>query len=656
MARADILCTCGNRFAVQDDGNGAPHPCPRCQMLNVLPRTAGKSSAGGGGAAETAVRSTEVLSSVGQSVRSFAAGLPPGTLVGPYRVVKRVGRGGMGSVYEALDERAGTRVALKVLSPELAQREDFVARFHRESRVLARMSDPRIAKVFFNGAAEGLPFFAMEFIDGRNLEEILQDEGPLDPQQAVHFMAEAAVGLAAAVDHGLIHRDVKPTNLLIDGEGRLRIVDFGLAKTVDSESRLTVTGAVIGTPFYLSPEQGLGKPVDQRSDIYSLGATFYHLLGGRPPFDAESPVSIIMKHVNEPPEPLTERNARVPEPLARVVMRCIAKDPRRRYQDYDELIDDLEAIKAGEPVTAPTQETSIRRSAPSFVVVDDLDEGARVLRRASRPRRAFALALDFGVLYLAWEAAERTLERWLGVAPLLVMPPLAVLYFALGDGLGGGSVGKRFFRLRVARPNGSSPGLAGAILRALFSLPLAAALALAQGVSPESVQSLLSSLGLAARAAPASFETVRTACYALLAVDLLASLFTRRHAALHDLFSGTAVFREQQVKKRKKVRRKPPPKPAQAADSLKPDDLPAPAVPAVASAIVPGLGQLLNRQGSKGIVFFVGFALTLFLASGAPLAIGAVWVLGIWEAHRTAARRLSLARKGHLRPEDDSDI
>ncbi|MFH0946065.1 MAG: protein kinase, partial [Planctomycetota bacterium] len=484
MTLAEILCTCGKRFSVQDDGGGLPHACPDCQMLNVLPRVASLEPVGVGAGTETQVRSTRVLSRVGQSVQEAVKGLPEGSVLGPYRVISRIGKGGMGSVYEAVDDRLGQKVALKVLSPELTQRPDFVVRFHRESRSLAELSDPRIAKVYFNGAAEGLPFFAMEFVDGRNLEQILEEDGRMSSEQVLHLMSEAAIGLSAAADQGIIHRDVKPTNLLVDREGNLRIVDFGLAKSVDSESRLTVTGAVVGTPYYLSPEQGLGKPVDVRSDIYSLGATFYHLMTGKPPFDAESPVSIIMCHVSKAPELITERNSSIPEPLARVVMRCIAKSPERRYQDYDELLEDLEAVRQGEPVAAPPQEISAKKTGPSVVVMDELEEGVSVLRRASRIRRGFALAIDFAVLSLAWVAVIAIFEGRVAMHPLQVLLPLAYLYIAVGDGLGGRSPGKRFAHLRVALPDGTGPSLLAAAIRGLLCLPIIFIVALSRGAGP----------------------------------------------------------------------------------------------------------------------------------------------------------------------------
>ena len=657
MALSEILCTCGKRFSVQDDGNGVPHPCPDCQMLNVLPRTASLESAISDPGAETIARSTKVLTRVGQTVRDAVKGLPPGTVLGPYRILARIGKGGMGSVYEAMDDRMGRRVALKVLSPELAQRPDFVARFHRESRSLSELSDPRIAKVFFNGAAEGLPFFAMEYIDGQNLEQILDETGPMAPDRVVHLMRESAIGLSAAADQGIIHRDVKPTNLLVDKEGNLRIVDFGLAKSVDSESRLTVTGAVVGTPYYLSPEQGLGKPVDLRSDIYSLGATFYHLLAGDPPFDAESPVSIIMRHVHDAPEILTARNSKVPEPLARVVMRCIAKDPNRRYPDYDELLEDLEAVRLGEPVVAPPQEASIKKSGPSVVVMDELEEGVSVLRRASRLRRAFAFAIDFGVLSLVWLMVTRILRGRVSFDPLLILLPFSYLYIAVGDGLGGRSVGKRLGNLRVARPDGSGPGFVGAAVRGLLCLPFVLLVALSRDVGLEQVNQFLGRIGLQDTLTAQSFAMLANLIYATVIIDLGLSLFTRRREALHDLLSRTSVFREQRIKKRKRksVKKKVVHKRGPTSVAR---DFPHPSLPTLGSLFVPGLGQLLNGQGSKGLVFFVGLVVALVVAAmnddfWLPMII---WGLNVYDAHRSAQKQIEASRRDSSARDPLSDI
>lgn len=632
MGVADVNCTCGHVFAVSDDGNGAPHVCPRCKVQNVLPRRRSSSSSaamGGIVLGETGVRSTRVISPVAAAHQSVVQGLPAGTMVGPYRIVRRVGRGGMGSVYEAIDERSSQRVALKVLSAELSAQPDFVARFHRESRALSTFSDKRIARVFFSGAAEGVPFFAMEFVDGRNLEEILNAEGVLKPERAIEWMREIAVGLDVAAQHGLVHRDVKPTNILIDDSGQVRIVDFGLAKALDSETRLTVTGAVVGTPFYLSPEQGLSKPVDQRSDIYSLGATFYHLLAGKPPFEADNSVSIILKHVHDAVPPIRDRNPRIPESLARIVQRCLSKEPRHRYQDYDELIRDLDAAKAGEPVSAPS-ESAIRRRAPQFVVVDDLEAGSLVLRRATRLRRFMALILDAAVVFaVAWLLRGRTIfDVAVGGASFL----FAVVYFGLGDAFGGGTLGKQMFRLRVGKSDGGSIGILRGAMRLLFLAPLAIAPVLAWKSGPQlaDLVAFLVEVGAigreVAREWAAHTVTARNVLFAVAGLDVLVCLLAGKGAALHDLLSGTAVFREELVKHKKRTPKERPLDPR---------------IPLVAS-IVPGFGQLVNGEMGKGLAFFIAMAIT------APVELWMfTWALAAYEAWHTAKQRADKWRRDH---------
>ena len=650
MPQTDVLCSCGTRFTVQDDGNGRPHACPQCGMQNVLPRVrAGaatpipdvRSVANG---ARTAVRSTEVLSRSGITMAGALRGLDPGTRFGRYSIVRQIGRGGMGTVYEAHDE-AGGKVALKVLSPELAQKEDFVKRFSRESRAMEELDDDRIARIHFSGAADGLPFFAMEFVDGKNLEELLEAEGTFTAARAIELMREAARGLLTASEFGIIHRDVKPTNLIVDREGKLKIVDFGLAKSVDAESRLTVTGAVVGTPYYLSPEQGLGKPVDERADIYSLGATFYHLLCGEPPFDADSPVSIIMCHVNESPEILTDR-AEIPEALGRVIMRCIAKDPARRYPGWEELLADLDALEAGEPVSAPSQEASIKTGGPSVVMMDHLEEGSTILRRASRVRRGFAMVLDLTVLGAVAALAREVLSDF---NAFLTVGGATFLYLALGEGFGGRAVGKRFFRLRVSRPDGTGPGFFPGVLRAVALLPVAL-LFTALFVRPNASQlaDALSTLGFPGGLSNPMGWFQGLVAYAVF--DVLVSFFTRRTGTLHDLVSGTGVFREDRVKRKKKKKRK---KRADQGPMLKRPKVfsgygrpPGPALVGVAAVLVPGIGQLFNGQLPKATIFWAGF-IVLALLTDDGVGFVPLWIVSILDAITTAKRRVRAYEERH---------
>ncbi len=270
---------------------------------------------------------------------------------GAYRVEEVIGAGGMGVVYRALDEALQRQVALKTLVPALAADPEFVARFKREAQSAAALNHPNITQIYAIGQEGTIPFFAMELIHGRSLETLVRDGGPLDPLQAAGYILQAAQGLQHAARRELIHRDVKPSNLMLTDDGIVKITDFGLAKAAKSETRLTATGEVLGSPGYISPEQAQGLALDARSDIYSLGATFYHLVTGRLPFEAPTPVAMIIKHMNEPLRSPRAVNPNIPYPIASIVQKMMAKRAGERFQDYDALIRELErgmsAVPAG---------------------------------------------------------------------------------------------------------------------------------------------------------------------------------------------------------------------------------------------------------------------------------------------------------------------
>src|SRR5688572_26555 len=221
-------------------------------------------------------------------------GAPP-ERIGPYRVIERLGVGGMGVVYKCHDETLNRHVALKVLQQKFASDEHYRRRFHREARTIASLSHPAIAHVYGIGespsAAGPVIYIIMELVDGPSAETVIQREGALPLERAALLVRDTALGLEAAFAKGIVHRDVKPSNLLVTGGGSVKIVDFGLAKEIGSENSMTAEGIVLGTPHFISPEQGRGRPVDHRSDIYSLGATLYNLVTGHPPFDGASQVS-----------------------------------------------------------------------------------------------------------------------------------------------------------------------------------------------------------------------------------------------------------------------------------------------------------------------------------------------------------------------------
>ena len=263
---------------------------------------------------------------------------------GRYRVLKRLGSGGMAEVYCAEDQQLGRRVALKLLHRRFADDEQFVERFRREASSAAGLSHPNIVGIFDRGEWDGTYYIAMEFVEGRTLKDIIRERGPAPPEAAADVALQILRAARYAHKHGIVHRDIKPHNVLIDNEGRVRVTDFGIARAGVSD--MTETGSVMGTAQYLSPEQAQGKPVDERSDLYSIGVVLYELLTGRVPFDAESPVSVALMQVSEPPVPPMEVNPEVPPALNAVTLRAMEKNPDRRYQDADEFIAELEAARA----------------------------------------------------------------------------------------------------------------------------------------------------------------------------------------------------------------------------------------------------------------------------------------------------------------------
>ncbi len=284
------------------------------------------------------------------------------------RVVGLLGRGGMGEVYKAFDARLQRTVAIKVVSELYALDKDFSARFAREARSASAVNHPNVAQIFSSGEIDQRPYYVMEYVEGRSLADLLGESGHLGGRRSLEFLLQAAEGLRAAAEAGIVHRDIKPANMMVDAKGRLKIVDFGLARRLAEDVRVTRSDHVLGTPTYLSPEQAQGQEVDQRSDIYSLGASFYHLLSGTPPFEGDTPVAVILKHVGDPLPPLREKNPRVPAAVAAIIERMMAKDPRDRYPGYDPLIADLEAALHARPSTAiggEGQRTVIATVAPT---------------------------------------------------------------------------------------------------------------------------------------------------------------------------------------------------------------------------------------------------------------------------------------------------
>jgi serine/threonine-protein kinase len=262
--------------------------------------------------------------------------------IGHYKIVAELGRGGMGIVYKAHEESLNRFVAIKVLGEHLTEDPDHVERFLREARSAASLNHPNIVQIYAVSQEDGRHFFAMEYVSGRSLQQILRSSGPLDPIQVAKIALQTASGLRAAHEQGIIHRDIKPANLLIDDRGLVKIADFGLALVTGGVSRLTATGMFMGTPGYLSPEQCLDQSPDHRTDIYSLGVTLYEALSGKVPFTADSPLALLRQIVEVEPPDLGELNPDVDPQLRTIVARMMAKDRNLRVSSCAELIGGLE--------------------------------------------------------------------------------------------------------------------------------------------------------------------------------------------------------------------------------------------------------------------------------------------------------------------------
>lgn len=336
-----------------------------------------------------------------------------------YTLGDRIAVGGMGEVWRATDQVLGRKVAIKLLSPSLADQPGFARRFREEARHTAQLGHPNIAAVHDYGEDSGASWLVMELVEGKPLSQII-GEGPLPPRRVSAIMTQAALALQDAHENGVIHRDVKPANILIRHDGSVKLTDFGIARAVDA-APITRTGEVMGTAQYISPEQAMGKPVGPASDLYALGVVAHEMLTGERPFDEGSPVATAMAHIHNPPPPLP---ASVPEPLAGVVMACLAKDPAARPLSGG----DVSAALSGAP------------DAPTFArteVIPPARGATRRLRTAPQatqhsygpPTRSGATA---GV-------PERRRSPWIWILPLVLVLGLLAYLLAQSGILGGGS-------------------------------------------------------------------------------------------------------------------------------------------------------------------------------------------------------------------------
>src|SRR6476469_3465684 len=357
----------------------------------------------------------------------------PRLLSNRYELGDTLGYGGMSEVHKGRDVRLGRDVAVKVLRADLARDPQFQERFRREAQNAAALNHPAIVAVYDTGETRTehgpLPYIVMEYVDGRTLRDIVKTEGPLPGQRAMEIMADVSAALDFSHRHGIIHRDVKPANVMITRTGAVKVMDFGIARAVhDGQAAVTQTAAVIGTAQYLSPEQARGETVDARSDVYAAGCVLFELLTGEPPFTGDSPVAVAYQHVREDPKPPSALNPRVNPALDAVVLKAMSKTPANRYQSAAEMRTDLVRVLSGQRQLAPVIMTDADRDLM-------LDSGPTVAIRPIRPTRTNRRHAE----PTAASVEERRSGRGLGIlTTVVIIAIVGLLLLLFTDVFGGG--------------------------------------------------------------------------------------------------------------------------------------------------------------------------------------------------------------------------
>jgi serine/threonine protein kinase/Tfp pilus assembly protein PilF len=319
--------------------------CPKCHFDNTEDSSYCKKCG-------TRIHSEEGTASAATltgTLPSSSGVLAPGsTFAGRYQVFEEIGKGGMGRVYRVLDKEIDEKIALKILNPEIAADTQTIERFRNELKTARQISHKNVCRMYHFGKDEGVDYITMEYVRGEDLKSMIRMMGRLSPGQAVSIARQVGEGLAEAHRLGVVHRDLKPQNIMIDRDGHVKIMDFGIARTIKTEG-ITGPGMMVGTPEYMSPEQAEGKDVDERSDIYGLGIILFEMLTGKVPFEADSPLGIALKQKTEMPPDPRKINPQIPENLGRLILRCLAKEKGRRYQNAQELVHDLGEISKNIP-------------------------------------------------------------------------------------------------------------------------------------------------------------------------------------------------------------------------------------------------------------------------------------------------------------------
>ena len=352
---------------------------------------------------------------------------PDALVDGRYRLLSRLGTGGMAEVYLAEDQQLGRKIALKLLHRRFAEDPDFVERFRREARAAAGLQHPNVVSVYDRGTYDDTYYIAMEYLPGRSLKQLIRDEAPLDPLRAIDIAIQILKAARFAHAHGIIHRDLKPHNVIVDDSGHAKVTDFGIARAGASD--MTETGSIMGTAQYLSPEQAQGHAVNVQSDLYSVGVILYEMLTGRVPFDAESPVTIALKHVSEAPPPPSSINPNVPPELEQTVLWVLNKDPADRPVDADQLITVLQHCREAITSAGAGQHTASMAAVAAAGAAAGAD--AAIADRAMRAYRA-TNGTGTGQMATVGQPEEQPRRRrpwgWVVLVLLLIAAAAAAAY------------------------------------------------------------------------------------------------------------------------------------------------------------------------------------------------------------------------------------
>jgi tRNA A-37 threonylcarbamoyl transferase component Bud32/uncharacterized RDD family membrane protein YckC len=439
------------------------------------------------------------------------------TMLAHYRVLSPLGAGAMGTVYEAHDTALDRAVAVKVLKSDISQDEDIVRRFQREARAAARVNHANLTHIYFVGETAGRYYFAMELLPGRNLEDRILEDGPMELDDAIDVLTQAARGLAAAHEAGVIHRDVKPSNIMLQPSGAVKVTDFGLAKALSGDTDVTGAGRVMGTPRYMSPEQCRGQALDPRSDIYNLGLLAWFLLAGRHPFQGKTLGAMLDEQMNRPLPDLGELRPELPKQVQKTLQRLTAKEREKRPADMAAVIEILEDLRPQPLALAPL----VARAAA--ILIDVLIYSLAVAMLTGGAGIGFAL-MGFG-------------DSGAWVRSLLPAVNVGLwLFLQLGmERLAGGSLAKLLFNFRVVARDGSRPEVRALVYRFLLRYP-GSLLLLVPPTVPYALPILITAWALNSLAL-----LVGVLCYAICGKRTLSDLLTNTRVIYRSSKSETAT-------------------------------------------------------------------------------------------------------------------